>query len=278
MRRVDAHHHFWRVARGDYGWLTPKDHPSICRDFLPRDLDPLLSDARVERTVLVQAAPTLAETEFLLDLAQQTEFVGGVVGWIDFEAADAVAAVRRLAANKKIVGLRPMIQDLPDDRWMLRPSLAPAITAMCAEDLTFDALVKPQHLLALTEFLAKYPDLRVVIDHGAKPDIASGGLSTWASSIRAIARTTRAFCKLSGLVTEAGSGWTVQSLKPFVGVLLDSFGPTRLMWGSDWPVLNEASDYPGWMRAAEILTDQLSAAEREAVFGGSAASFYGLEG
>src|SRR5579864_960237 len=139
--RIDAHQHFWKVARGDYGWLTPNDHPALCRDFLPKDLEPLLRDARVDRTVLVQAAPTIAETEFLLDLAQQTPFIGGVVGWIDFEAADAAASIARLADGGKLVGLRPMLQDIADDRWMLSAKLAPALAAMAERNLVFDALV-----------------------------------------------------------------------------------------------------------------------------------------
>ena len=276
--RVDAHQHFWKTARGDYGWLTPTDHPSICRDFLPTDLRPLLKDARVDRTVLVQAAPTIAETEFLLDLAGKTPFVGGVVGWTDFQSEFAAASIARLAGCGKLVGLRPMIQDIADDRWMLSPKLAPALAAMEERNLVFDALIKPRHLPILADFLARYPRLRVVIDHGAKPAIASGGLASWKSGMREIARTSRAFCKLSGLVTEAGRAWSVASLRPFVDALLEAFGAERLMWGSDWPVLNEASDYAGWLRAADALTESLSARERDAVFGGTAASFYGIKG
>lgn len=276
VMRIDAHQHFWKVARGDYGWLTPEDHPAICRDFLPKDLEPLLKDGRIDRTVLVQAAPSIAETEFLLDLARQTPFVGGVVGWIDFEAADAAASIARLA-DGKLVGLRPMVQDIADDRWMLSPKLAIALAAMEEQNLVFDALVKPRHLPVLVNFLARYPKLRVVIDHGAKPAIGSGNLVSWKTGMREIARTSRAYCKLSGLVTEAGRSWSVASLQPCVDVLLEVFGVGRLMWGSDWPVLNEASDYPSWLRAAEVLTVSLSAPERDALFGGTAAAFYGLE-
>jgi L-fuconolactonase len=277
VMRVDAHQHFWRVARGDYGWLTPKDHPAIARDFLPKDLGPLLKYARVDRTVLVQAAPTIAETRFLLDLAENTPFVAGVVGWIDFQAQDAAASIARLAESGKLVGLRPMIQDIADDRWMLSAKLAPALLAMEEMNLVFDALVKPRHLPVLGEFLARHPGLRVVIDHGAKPNIASGNLTSWRSGMREIARNSRACCKLSGLVTEAGRSWSVASLQPCVDVLFEAFGADRLMWGSDWPVLNEASDYLSWMRAAEVLTEPLSPRERDAAFGGTAAAFYGFK-
>jgi len=276
LMRVDSHQHFWKVARGDYGWLTPKDHPAICRDFGPKDLEPLLRDARIDRTVLVQAAPAIAETDYLLDLARRTPIVGGVVGWVDFLAEDAPASITRLAAGGNLVGLRPMIQDIADDRWMLSPKLAPAIAAMEEANLVFDALVKPRHLPVLADFLAQHPKLRVAIDHGAKPNIASGNLMSWRTGMREIARTSHAFCKLSGLVTEAGRSWSVASLQPCVDILLETFAPDRLMWGSDWPVLNEASDYLSWVRAAEILTERISASERDAIFGGTAASFYGI--
>ena len=275
--RIDAHQHFWKVARDDYGWLDEAAHPRLYRDFLPRDLEPHLHDGRIEKTVLVQAAPTLSETAFLLELARTTSFVAGVVGWVDFEAAAAPDAIARLAEARKLVGLRPMIQDLPDDRWMLSPTIRPAVLALGENDLAFDALVKPRHLPVLLEFFSRYPDLRVVIDHGAKPDIASGALASWASAMREIARSTGAYCKLSGLVTEAGPGWSTATIEPFVEVLLESFGPSRLMWGSDWPVLEEASDYAAWLGAAETFAAQLDDLQRARLFGGTAAEFYDLE-
>lgn len=274
--RVDCHQHFWRLSRGDYGWLDPTSFPKIARDFLPSDLAPLLSTARIDRTIVVQAAPTEAETTFLLELAHQTPFVVGVVGWVDFDAPDAPDRIATLAANSKLVGLRPMIQDIADTDWMLRPELTLALEAMRRRDLRFDALVKPQHLPALMEFLERHRDLAVVIDHGAKPDIRGGALDPWAKSMRHIARNSNAMCKLSGLAFEAGPGWSAQSLQPYVDVLLETFGPSRLMWGSDWPVLNEVGDYESWLCACETLTKNLSASEREQIFGATATTFYGL--
>jgi L-fuconolactonase len=274
--QVDAHQHFWRVARGDYGWLTRDAHPAICRDFGPADLRPLMAAADVERTVLVQAAPTEAETAFLLEIAHATPFVAGVVGWADFEAPDAAGRTAALAADPKLLGLRPMLQDLADDAWILGVALAPVFDAMQAARLRLDALVKPRHLPHLARFLSGRPDLKVVIDHGAKPDIAAGEIAGWSAAIRAIARDTGAVCKLSGLVTEAGEGWTADRLKPFVEVLVEAFGPARLMWGSDWPVVNEAGGYAAWRAAAEALTAQLSAADQALIFGGTAAAFYGI--
>jgi L-fuconolactonase len=274
--RVDSHQHFWLLARGDYGWLT-SEVAAIHRDHTPTDLEPLLRAARIGRTVLVQAAPTAAETDFLLRLAETTPFVAGVVGWVDFEADDAAHRVAALAARPKLVGLRPMIQDLADDRWMLGAAIRPAVAAMADEGLTFDALIRPRHIPILGEFAALYPALDIVIDHAAKPDIAAGGLGDWARDIRKLAAETRLVCKLSGLVTEAAPGWSAQTLRPYVDVLLEAFGADRLMWGSDWPVLNLNGDYAAWMAAAEQLLEGLSDTEREAIFGGTASVFYGLE-
>jgi L-fuconolactonase len=274
--RIDSHQHFWKLARGDYGWLTKAEHPKIARDFLPEDIAPLLAAGRIDNTILVQAAPSLAETEFLLQLAATTPFVAGVVGWVEFDAPGAPSQIARLAADTKLVGLRPMLQDLPDVEWMLRPALAPALDAMQRGGLRFDALVKPRHLPALAEFLERYGELAVVIDHGAKPDVAGGEIDLWAAYIRHIGRNSQARCKLSGLASEAGPGWGAEKLKPYVDVLLEAFGPARLMWGSDWPVLNEVGDYAAWLDLAETLTRQLTSSERDAIFGGTAASFYGL--
>jgi L-fuconolactonase len=274
--RIDAHQHFWRLSRGDYGWLT-SELAAIHRDHGPADLQPLLKTARIDRTVLVQAAPTDAETDFLLRLAETTSFVAGVVGWVDFEAPDAPHRIAALAAREKLVGLRPMIQDIADDRWMLDEAIEPAIEAMADEGLTFDALIKPRHIPILGEFAARYPALDMVIDHAAKPDIAAGGFDDWARDIRRLAAGTRLVCKLSGLVTEAAPGWSAQTLRPYVDVLVEAFGADRLMWGSDWPVLNLNGDYAAWMAVAEQLLAGLSETEREAVFGGTASVFYGLD-
>jgi L-fuconolactonase len=274
--QVDAHQHFWRPARGDYRWLTADAHPTIFRDFEPDDLRPLMAQAGIERTILVQAAPTAEETGFLLRTASEQAFVAGVVGWVDLEAQGAARAIEDLAKSPKLRGLRPMLQDLDDDAWILRPSLKPAIQAMTRSGLRFDALVTPRHLVHLTRFLSEHRDLSVVIDHGAKPDIAHGEIASWRAAIGDIARNSAAFCKLSGLVTEAGPGWSVAQLRPYVEALIEAFGPDRLMWGSDWPVVNEAGGYEAWRAAAQTLTADLDAAARDAIFGETAARFYGI--
>ncbi|HEV2364592.1 MAG TPA: amidohydrolase family protein [Caulobacteraceae bacterium] len=274
--RVDAHQHFWRLERGDYGWLTAADHPALFRDFGPDDLAPVIGAAGIERTVLVQAAPTAEETQFLLEVAEATAFVAGVVGWVDLAAPGAPQAVSELARSPKLKGLRPMLQDLPEDAWILRPDLSPALDAIEAAGLVFDALVRPRHLSCLMRLIERRPGLKVVIDHGAKPAIAVGALHDWARAMRTIARETDAACKLSGLASEAGPDWAVDSLRPYADLLIAEFGPERLLWGSDWPVVEEAGGYGRWLAAAEALCEGLSKDERALVFGETAARVYGL--
>jgi L-fuconolactonase len=263
--RIDAHQHFWRVARGDYGWLTPAVGP-IYRDFGAADLAPLLKSAGNDATIIVQAAQTVAETHFMLDIAAQTEWVAGVVGWAQFDTPSASEDIGRLAEAPKLVGLRPMIQDIPDDDWMLRPSLDAAFRAVEANDLVFDALVFPRHLKNLLALLGRYPEPRVVIDHCAKPRIADGLIEPWAADMARLARETDAFCKLSGIVTEAAKTWGIDDLKPYVDHVLEHFGPDRIVWGSDWPVATLAATYPGWHATARTLTSHLSSAEQAGIF------------
>ena len=275
--RIDAHQHFWTLARGDYGWLTP-ELEAIHRDFGPSDLKPLLDAEGIDGTVLVQAAPTVAETEYMLGIADDAPFVKGVVGWVDFEAADAPDQIARLAEHPALVGLRPMIQDIADDEWMMRADLTPAFKALQAADLTFDALTLPQHLPNLRRLLERHPDMRVVIDHGSKPLIRDGIVAPWDTDMAALAAETGAFCKLSGLVTEASRDWTVETLRPYVDHLLSTFGPKRLIWGSDWPVATLASSYGGWVAATESLLVDLPDEDRASIWGGNAAKAYNLRG
>lgn len=274
--RIDAHQHFWRLERGDYGWLTPDVGP-IYRDFLPDDLIPLLALADIEGTILVQAAPTIAETDYLLCLAGQFDFIKGVVGWVDFENADAPKDIVRLAENPALVGLRPMIQDIPDPEWMLRADLAPAFEAMITADLTFDALTLPKHLKALHQLLHRYPEMRTVIDHGSKPQIANASPENWFEDMADLAETTHAFCKLSGLVTEAGDNWSTETLRPYVEHLISTFGAGRLIWGSDWPVCTLAATYQRWISSTETLLSGEEGSDIDAIFGKNAITAYHLD-
>src|SRR5262245_25286301 len=279
MRRdcgqIDAHQHFWRLNRGDYRWLTPEMVP-LWRDFAPQDLAPSLARHGIAGTVLVQAAATVAETEFMLSIAEQTEFVKAVVGWIDFESTTAPAEIDRLAAHPKLRGFRPMIQDIPDPEWMLRAAIGPTAARLEHLGLTFDALVKPCHLEPLRRFLPLYPDLAIVIDHDAKPDIAGCQFADWAAALREVAADPRVHCKMSGLVTEASADWQPDDLTRYLDLLLEAFGPARLMWGSDWPVVDLAGGYDRWRQSALDYLARLGHDERADILGRTAAEFYRL--
>ena len=274
MIRVDAHHHVWDLARGDYGWLTPD--LAIHRDYMLADFRPLLGD--IAATVLVQAAPTEAETAFLLDVAARSDnLVRGVVGWADLAAPDAPARIAALSRNGTLKGLRPMLQDITDTAWILRSNVRPALQAMAQHGLRFDALIRPRHLPMMLELAASHPNLLIVIDHGAKPAIAQGTFQPWAKDIARVARDTEAFCKLSGLVTEAASDWRVDDLRRYVDHLIDCFGPQRLMWGSDWPVVVLGGGHTAWCAASQELLRGLDEASRDAIFGDTACTFYSLD-
>ena len=277
MRRIDSHHHLWRVARGDYGWLTPS-LGALYRDFGVDDLAPLLTRQDIAATVLVQAAATDAETEWLLDIASRTGWIAGVVGWADLAAGDAPSRLAALAARPKLKGARPMLQDLPDARFIVRDDVQPGLVAMAELGLRFDALIRAAQLPQLLAVRDLHPSLAIVIDHAAKPDIAGGEHDRWAADLRAVAADGITCCKLSGLVTEAGSGWRDGRLQRYVDTVLDAFGPQRVMWGSDWPVLTLAASYDDWAAATDDLLAGLPDTDRAAVLGGTAARFYGLEG
>jgi L-fuconolactonase len=271
--RIDAHHHLWTLARGDYGWLTPKLAP-IYRDFAVADLAPLLSAAEICGTILVQAAPTEAETMFLLDITDGAELVRGVVGWTDFDAEDAAARIEAFAGRTHLVGLRPMVQDIADDDWLLKPGLTAGLAAMAEQNLIFDALVLPRHLPRLSRVVDLHPDLQFVLDHCAKPSLATGDIAAWKDDIAKLAKRPNIVCKLSGLATEAAPGWQVADMRPALDHVLANFGPERLLWGSDWPVVNLAGGYAKWLAAAETLLADLSDDERAGIFGLNAARIY----
>lgn len=270
---IDAHQHFWKPGRGDYGWLTP-ELETLYRDFLPADLEPLLEQCGVDRTILVQAAPTEEETHFMLELAHENEFIAGVVGWTDFESDAVGDSVGKLSRDQLLVGLRPMVQDIADDEWLAQPDLAPAFESMIAHGLVFDALLLPRHIRRLLPVLDRHPDLRVVVDHAAKPTLKTGVTREWFDDMAAVAKHPDVCCKLSGLVTEARQDWTAGDLVPVVDHLLLHFGPDRLIWGSDWPVLTLAGTYPQWWETAQSLVSTLPEENRNAIFGGNAARVY----
>jgi len=273
--RVDAHHHFWSRARGDYFWMDPTNpvQAPILRDFAPADLDGFRKHWKIDRTVLVQAAPTIEETEYMLGIADATPWVGKVVGWIDFEDKSHRRHLERFARHPKFAGVRPMIQDIPDPDWMHRPDIRWAYEAVIDLDITFDALGYPIHLENFLRLFSRYPKMRIVIDHCMKPVIRGNEFEPWAGRMSKIAADTGVFCKLSGIVTEAKPDWTYETIAPYARHVISAFGPDRVMWGSDWPVLEIAGTYDRWREAAERIVGDSGA---DQIFGGTAVAFYRL--
>jgi L-fuconolactonase len=269
--KIDAHQHFWSPARGDYGWMDGTGLEHLRRPILPMDFERHRKAYNVDRTVLVQAAPTVNEAEYMLGLADATDFVAKVVGWVDFENHDDLRHLQRLAKHPKFSGVRPMIQDLPDAQWMHRQDVRWAFDALIDLDLTFDALGYPIHIEPFQRLFDRYPKLRIVVDHCMKPVIRENAFDEWAAGITKIARTTPAFCKLSGLATEAEPGWTIETLKPYARHVIDCFGPSRVMWGSDWPVLELNGSYERWHDAAKAI---IGPKDHDQIFGKTAAVFY----
>ena len=269
---IDAHFHIWQLARGDYGWLTAAQGP-IYRNVSLDDWRQARARSAVTAGILVQAAATEAETHFLLEHAQAAPDVLGVVGWVDMLALDAGQRIRNLSEDPLLRGLRPMLQGLTDPDWILQPALQPAFEAMLDCELTLDALITPVHLPRITVLAARYPDLRIVVDHGAKPDIAAGQWGEWAAGMARLAAAPQVVCKLSGLWNQAAQGAGAHELAAYAHHLLACFGAGRVLWGSDWPVLELAGTYPAWHAAARSL---VPAADHPLVFELSARRAYRL--
>ncbi|WP_206517619.1 amidohydrolase family protein [Sphingobium algorifonticola] len=268
---IDAHQHFWDPSRGDYHWLSPGS--PLDRVFGPADLIDQSRAHGVTGTILVQAAETEAETDYMIALARATPWVVGIVGWIDLAAPDAAARVAQRAGP--CVGLRPMLQDMADREWILGTALEPALCAMADRCMVFDALVRPDQIAAITRLADRFPGLTIVIDHAGKPAIGDRAAeAVWRSAIGEAALRPNIACKLSGLMTEMTAGATEADLVATIAVLVDLFGPDRLIWGSDWPVLTLAGRYGDWI---DLCRRSVPAAQHSAVFGANALRIYGID-
>jgi L-fuconolactonase len=276
---VDAHQHFWDPTKADYPWLTD-ELAAIRRPFGPTDLAPQLAARNVASTVLVQTRSSLDETTEFLALAEATSFVAGVVGWVDLtqpNVADEIARLRAGPGGRHLVGIRHQVHDEPDPDWLGRADVRSGIAAVGATGLAYDLLVRSEHLPAAVAVARALPDVRFVVDHLANPPIASGRLEPWASRLRLLGELANVWCKISGMVTQADPiRWQPVDLQPFVDLVLDVFGPRRLLFGSDWPVCLLAGSYEAVLDAAVTTLRGLTASEREAVFGGTAGEVYGL--
>jgi L-fuconolactonase len=273
--RIDSHMHVWKLSRGDYGWLT-SDLAPIYRDFTVDDVRESWEQAGIDYAILVQAAPTSEETQYLLRVAEAEPKVKGVVGWIDMLSPHAISELKHLSSNKLLRSIRPMLQDIPDDDWMLKAELTPVYRALIDLGICFDALVLPRHLPNLLRLIERHPDLRIVVDHGAKPSIGEQ-LDSWQRDLMQVANIPHVHCKFSGLVTECRGTASKETLQPVAEILIDLFGPERLMFGSDWPVCTLRSTYLQWWQWAQELTSHLTQDQRAAIFGGTAQRFYRLD-
>lgn len=277
---VDAHHHVWDLSVRDQDWITGPELAPLRRDFTLHELETTARLACVTATVLVQTITVPEETPEFLSLAAGSDLVAGVVGWTDLTSpavTDALAELREAAGGEHLVGIRHQVQGEPDPRWLVRPDVLRGLAAVADAGLVYDVLVEPHQLPAAVEAAARLPHLTFVLDHLAKPPIASGELEPWAGEIRRLAALPNTVCKLSGLVTEADwHSWRVADLVPYADTVLDAFGPDRLMYGSDWPVCRLASDYAEVLAVADSLMSGLNEAEQREVFAGTAVRVYGL--
>ncbi|MFB9275038.1 amidohydrolase family protein [Cohnella cellulosilytica] len=275
--RIDAHQHFWKIERGDYGWITP-ELPVLYRDYLPEHLKPSLDKHRLDGTIAVQAAPTLAETDYLLALAEREPSILGVVGWLDLHDPNHREHYRRIAAHPKFVGFRTMIQEMPDAARILEPAFVEALCFYSDEDVPVDLLVRSDQLEYLARLLELVPNLRGVVDHLGKPAIANGRLEPWLSQMSRIAGHPGISCKLSGMVTEADhAAWQYDQFQPYVRHASELFGSGRVLFGSDWPVCLLAASYDQVVEAIESnLPEDWGEAERARLYGLNAKEFYKL--
>ena len=279
MKVIDSHQHFWDPSRGDYHWM-PKDNPILNRKYEVKDLSEASGSIDLHKTILVQAAATNAETEYMLHIAESSDLVCGVVGWVNFEDKNQLNQLRIFSKHPKFIGVRPMIQDIPDENWVLNKNFDIFFKSIIDLDLSFDALGFPIHLENFYIIASKYPKLRFVIDHLMKPKIYNNKQEEfihWKKGMSKLSRLDNVYCKFSGMVTEACENWDEQDLKPYSYEILNLFTDKKIMWGSDWPVCNLRTNYLGWYNAAINLTNELSLAEKQNIFYNNSINFYKLK-
>ena len=274
--RIDAHQHFWSYSAAEYPWIG-KGMERLAHDHLPADLAPLAAAEGIGGSVAVQARQSLEESRWLLELSDANPLIRGVVGWVDLRSTHVEDQLREVAEHPKFVGVRHVVQDEPDPRFLLGESFLHGIGKLATFGLTYDLLLYPQQLPAAAEFVGRFPEQPFVLDHLAKPRIKAGELDPWRRDLKALAAHGNVLCKLSGMVTEADwQGWKRADFTPYLEVALETFGPKRLMIGSDWPVCTLAAGYPDTIGIVRDFLAPLAAAEREAIEGGNAARFYAL--
>ena len=274
--RIDAHQHFWDVQRFQYPWMPAGESP-LRRNFLPRQLEPILTRNRFDGSVVVQANTIIEETRWLLELASQHEFIRGVVGWVDLTDPRLGATLDDLQRHPKFKGVRHLVHDEPDVKWLVREDVLDGLQELARRAIPYDLLLRPQHLKLVPRVAERVPELRMVIDHIAKPPIAAQRIEGWAEDMEAAAKIPRVCCKLSGMITEADPhGWKAEHLKPYVAHVLQLFGPDRLMFGSDWPVCTLVGTWKEVLAAFTQAIGPQPIEIREKLLGGTAERFYRL--
>jgi L-fucono-1,5-lactonase len=277
MMIVDSHQHFWQVGRFDYPWMTP-EVDVLCHDYLPPVLAPILNQNGVEKTILVQASNSLEETRWLLELAGQNSFIAGVVGWVDLTADRIADQLDEFDQDPNFKGVRHLVESEPLDDWLIQPAVQANLRELAVRGLTYDLLVHTRHLKYASMVADSCPDLHLVVDHMAKPPIARGEMDEWSRAIRKLASRPNVWCKLSGLITEAGwASWQVEDLKPYVDFALEVFGPQRMMFGSDWPVCLLAGSYDQVLETCQELLAEVDEQDRSRIYSENAIDFYRIE-
>lgn len=273
---IDAHQHFWRFDPEQFGWVSD-EMKAIRRDFLPGDLKLEIESVGVDAAIAVQARQSIAETEWLLELADRHAFVRGVVGWVPLARPNLSEYLERLASHVALVGVRHIVHDEPDDEYLLGNEFNAGIALLERFQLTYDILIFERHLPYAIDFVDRHPKQTFVVDHLAKPCIRAREIEPWRTNMRRLAERSNVRCKVSGMVTEADlAAWTVDDLRPYWDEVLNSFGPHRLLFGSDWPVCKLATEYGRWYEIVRELVTPLSDSEQARILGGTAIDVYGL--
>lgn len=275
---IDSHQHFWQLDKPfEYGWLYTEEHKPICRSFLPEDLQPLLKKCGVDKSVFVQTQHNVEENRWVLGMAEANDFIAGVVGWVDLASPECEAQVEEFKDNSLFVGVRHVVQDEPDDDFIIQPNVINGLRVLQKHGVPYDLLFFTQHLKHTVQLARTLPDLPMVVDHLSKPKIAVGLTEGWKQDLQAAAAFPNVYCKLSGMVTEADwKNWSPADLKPYVEIALEAFGPERCMYGSDWPVCELAGSYEQVYNALQDILSDLSDSERECIYSTTASRFYGL--
>jgi len=274
--RIDAHQHFWDIGRLTYSWM-PSDPSPLRRNYLPSDLKPILETHRFDGSVVVQAHQSLDEARWLLQLAGENDFIKGVVAWVDLTDPQIGKSLDELQRHSRFKGVRHLVHDEPDPRWLLRPDVLRGLAELERRDIPYDLLLRPVHLAVVLVLAEKLPALRMVIDHIAKPSISTGEFDIWARDMEAVFPIPNLYCKLSGMITEASwHNWSASELRPYVAFVLQGFGPDRLMFGSDWPVCLLAGTWKEVLAACTQAMGPQPVELREQILGATATRFYRL--